>query len=166
MYKVELLAEAFNLDSLKLNIENGCDAVYIGDELKNFSIDELKKSVEYAHNRDKKVYVSLNKIPHENDINEIKRYIKSLIDTGIDAIVVIEPGMLTIVRDVCENIEIHLSDQANVTNYETASFWYNQGIKRVIVSKELSCEEIGQIRLKSPIDMDIEALVHLSLIHI
>ena len=160
MYKVELLAEAFNLDSLKLNIENGCDAVYIGDELKNFSIDELKKSVEYAHNRDKKVYVSLNKIPHENDINEIKRYIKSLIDTGIDAIVVIEPGMLTIVRDVCENIEIHLSDQANVTNYETASFWYNQGIKRVIVSKELSCEEIGQIRLKSPIDMDIEALVH------
>ena len=160
MYKVELLAEAFNLDSLKLNIENGCDAVYIGDELKNFSIDELKKSVEYAHNRDKKVYVSLNKIPHENDINEIKRYIKSLIDTGIDAIVVIEPGMLTIVRDVCENIEIHLSDQANVTNYETASFWYNQGIKRVIVSKELSCEEIGQIRLESPIDMDIEALVH------
>ena len=160
MNKVELLAEAFNLDSLKLNIENGCDAVYIGDELKNFSIDELKKSVEYAHNRDKKVYVSLNKIPHENDINEIKRYIKSLIDTGIDAIVVIEPGMLTIVRDVCENIEIHLSDQANVTNYETASFWYNQGIKRVIVSKELSCEEIGQIRLKSPIDMDIEALVH------
>lgn len=104
MHKVELLAEAFNLDSLKLNIENGCDAVYIGDELKNFSIDELKKSVEYAHNRDKKVYVSLNKIPHENDINEIKRYIKSLIDTGIDAIVVIEPGMLTIVRDVCENI--------------------------------------------------------------
>ena len=91
MHKVELLAEAFNLDSLKLNIENGCDAVYIGDELKNFSIDELKKSVEYAHNRDKKVYVSLNKIPHENDINEIKRYIKSLIDTGIDAIVVIEP---------------------------------------------------------------------------
>ena len=160
MNKVELLAEAFNLDSLKLNIENGCDAVYIGDELKNFSIDELKKSVEYAHNRDKKVYVSLNKIPHENDINEIKRYIKFLIDTGIDAIVVIEPGMLTIVRDVCENIEIHLSDQANVTNYETASFWYNQGIKRVIVSKELSCEEIGQIRLKSPIDMDIEALVH------
>ena len=160
MYKVELLAEAFNLDSLKLNIENGCDAVYIGDELKNFSIDEFKKSVEYAHNRDKKVYVSLNKIPHENDINEIKRYIKSLIDTGIDAIVVIEPGMLTIVRDVCENIEIHLSDQANVTNYETASFWYNQGIKRVIVSKELSCEEIGQIRLKSPIDMGIEALVH------
>ena len=163
MNKVELLAEAFNLDSLKLNIENGCDAVYIGDELKNFSIDELKKSVEYAHNRDKKVYVSLNKIPHENDINEIKRYIKSLIDTGIDAIVVIEPGMLTIVRDVCENIEIHLSDQANVTNYETASFWYNQGIKRVIVSKELSCEEIGQIRLKSPIDMDIEALVHWAL---
>ena len=155
-----LIPIAFNLDSLKLNIENGCDAVYIGDELKNFSIDELKKSVEYAHNRDKKVYVSLNKIPHENDINEIKRYIKSLIDTGIDAIVVIEPGMLTIVRDVCENIEIHLSDQANVTNYETASFWYNQGIKRVIVSKELSCEEIGQIRLKSPIDMDIEALVH------
>ena len=73
MHKVELLAEAFNLDSLKLNIENGCDAVYIGDELKNFSIDELKKSVEYAHNRDKKVYVSLNKIPHENDINEIKK---------------------------------------------------------------------------------------------
>ena len=72
MNKVELLAEAFNLDSLKLNIENGCDAVYIGDELKNFSIDELKKSVKYAHNRDKKVYVSLNKIPHENDINEIK----------------------------------------------------------------------------------------------
>ena len=160
MHKVELLAEAFNLNSLKLNIENGCDAVYIGDELKNFSIGELKKSVEYAHNRDKKVYVSLNKIPHENDINEIKKYIKSLIDTGIDAIVVIEPGILNIVRDVCKNITIHLSDQANVTNYETAIFWYNQGVKRVIVSKELSCEEIGQIRLKSPIDMEIEALAH------
>ena len=163
MHKVELLAEAFNLDSVKLNIENGCDAVYIGDELKNFSIDELNKSVEYAHNRGKKVYVSLNKIPHENDINKIKKYIKSLIDTGIDAIVVIEPGMLTIVRDVCEYITIHLSDQANVTNYETAIFWHNQGVKRVIVSKELSCEEIGQIRLKSPIDMEIEALVHGSL---
>lgn len=160
MHKVELLAEAFNLDSVKLNIENGCDAVYIGDELKNFSIDELKKSVEYAHNRDKKVYVSLNKIPHENDINELKKYIKSLVDTGIDAIVVIEPGMLTIVRDICKNIDIHLSDQANITNYETAIFWYNQGVKRVIVSKELSCEEIGQIKLKSPIDMEIEALAH------
>lgn len=160
MHKVELLAEVFNLDSLKLNIENGCDAVYIGDELKNFSIDELKKSVEYAHNRGKKVYVSLNKIPHENDITEIKKYIKSLIDTGIDAIVVIEPGMLTIVREICDKITIHLSDQANVTNYETAIFWYNQGIKRIIVSKELSCEEIGQIRLKSPIDMEIEILAH------
>lgn len=160
MHKVELLAEAFNLDSVKLNIENGCDAVYIGDELKNFSIDELKKSVEYAHNRDKKVYVSLNKIPHENDINELKKYIKSLVDTGIDAIVVIEPGMLTIVRDICKNIDIHLSDQANITNYETAIFWYNQGVKRIVVSKELSCEEIGQIKLKSPIDMEIEALAH------
>lgn len=159
MHKVELLAEIFNFDSLKLNIENGCDAVYIGDELKNFSVDELKKSVEYAHNRDKKLFVSLNKIPHEKDINEIKKYIKSLIDTGIDAIVVIEPGMLTIVREICENITIHLSDQANVTNYETANFWYNKGIKRVIVSKELSCEEIGQIRLKTPIDMEIEVLV-------
>ena len=160
MHKVELLAEVFNLESLKLNIENGCDAVYIGDELKNFSIKELKQSVEYAHSKDKKIFVSLNKIPHENDINETKKYIKSLIDTGIDAIVVIEPGMLTIVRDVCEDIAIHLSDQANVTNYETAIFWYNQGVKRVTVSKELSCEEIGQIRLKSPVDMEIEALAH------
>ena len=93
MHKVELLAEVFNLESLKLNIENGCDAVYIGDELKNFSIDELKQSVDYAHSRNKKVFVSLNKIPHENDINETKKYIKSLIDTNIDAIVLIEPGM-------------------------------------------------------------------------
>ena len=160
MHKVELLAEVFDLDSLKLNIENGCDAVYIGDELKNFSIDELKQSVEYAHGRNKKVFVSLNKIPHENDINQTKKYIKSLIDTNIDAIVLIEPGMLTIVREVSKDITIHLSDQANVTNYETAIFWYNQGIKRVIASKELSCEEIGQIRLKAPIDMEIEALAH------
>ena len=160
MHKVELLAEAFDLDSLKLNIENGCDAVYIGDELKNFSIDELKKSVEYAHDRGKKVFVSLNKIPHENDINEIKKYIKSLIETGIDAIVVIEPGMLTIVKEVSKDITVHLSDQANINNYETAKFWYNQGIKRMIVSKELSCDEIGQIRLNCPVDMEIEALVH------
>lgn len=160
MHKVELLAEAFDLESVKLNIENGCDAVYIGDELKNFSINELKQSVEYAHSKDKKVFISLNKIPHENDINEIKKYIKSLIDTGIDAIAVIEPGMLTIVKDISKDIAIHLSDQANITNYETATFWHNQGVKRIIASKELSCEEIGQIRLKSPIDMEIEVLAH------
>ena len=163
MHKIELLAEGFNLNSVKANIESGCDAIYIGDELKNLSIDELKQSVDYAHSTDKKIFVSLNKIPHEQDINETKKYIKSLIDTGIDAIVVIEPGMLTIVREVSKDITIHLSDQANITNYETAVFWHNQGIKRVIVSKELSCEEIGQIRVKSPIDMEIEALVHGSL---
>ncbi len=160
MHNVELLAEAFNLDSLKLNIDNGCDAVYIGDELKSFSIEELKECVSYAHNKNKKVFVSLNKIPHEIDIKEIEKYIKSLIETGIDAIVIIEPGMLSIVRSVCKDIDIHLSDQANITNYATANFWYNQGIKRVIVSKELSCEEIGQIRVNTPIDMEIEALAH------
>ncbi len=167
MHKVELLAPARDLEELKANISNGANAIYIGGEVfgmptekDDFSKDDMIKGIEFAHKRGSKVYVVVNIIPHNEDFIEVESYLKELEAIGVDAIVISDPGMLTIVKNTIPNMEIHLSDQANTTNYVTAKFWFEQGIKRVVVSRELSCEEIAQIRAKTPLEMDIEAFVH------
>ena len=167
MHNIELLAPARDLDELKVNINNGADAVYIGGEVfgmksqnKNFCNAEMIEGIEFAHDRERKVYVVVNIIPHNEDFVAVETYLKQLEEIGVDAVIISDPGMLTIVRNTIPNMEIHLSDQANTTNYVTAKFWYAQGIKRVVVSRELSCEEIGQIRANTPLDMEIEAFIH------
>lgn len=160
MHSVELVAPAKNLEELKTFMNNGADAIYVDYMNNKISWDELQSSVEIAHKVGKKVYVSINVVPHNSHFNEIEDYLKKLEGINVDAIIITDPGMLTIAKNIIPTMEMHLSDQANVTNYVTASFWHKEGIKRVLVSKELSCDEIGGIRANTPIDMDIEVYVH------
>ncbi|MGL5754280.1 MAG: peptidase U32 family protein [Paraclostridium sp.] len=167
MNKVELLASAKNLNSLKIALENGADAVYIGGDsfgidaiTKKFSSEDLQNGIKFAHEKLKKVYVAVNVMPHNEDFKELKEYLLNLEKLDIDGIIVSDPGVLTIVKNIVPNIKIHMGQQANVTNYNSANFWYEQGVKRIIVTSELSVDEISMIRAKTPLDMEIEAFIH------
>lgn len=167
MNKIELLAPAGDLERLKIAITYGADAVYIGGEFfgmraaaKNFTKEDMAEGVAFAHERGKRVFVTVNVIPHNEDFEGIEEYLLGLEEVGIDAVIVSDPGVLSIVKEVIPNMEIHLSTQANNTNYLSAKFWYKQGVKRVVMARELSFKEIKEIRDKIPADMDIEAFVH------
>ncbi|MEF9991122.1 MAG: peptidase U32 family protein [Romboutsia sp.] len=167
MHKIELLAPAGDLEKLKEVIASGADAVYIGGEIfgtkssiNYFSKENMIEGVKFAHERGKKVYVYVNVIPHNEDFMNLDEYLLELKECDVDAVVIGDPGVLGEVQRVLPDIEIYLSDQANTTNYVTAKFWYNQGIKRVALSKELSLDEIAQIRAKTPLDLELEAFVH------
>lgn len=167
MRKAELLAPAGDLEKLKMAIIYGADAVYLGGEAfglrkasKNFSIEQIKEGVDFAHERGKKVYVTLNIVPHNKDLVGLEEYVTSLYNINIDAVIVSDPGMYTIIKKTVPEMEIHISTQASVTNYETIMFWYNLGAKRIVLARELSFEEIKEITSKIPEDLDIEAFVH------
>ena len=160
MHNVELLATVDNLKELKGVIDCGADAVYISYKDGEEFLKNLNEGIEYVHNKNKKIYVAIEVVPHNRHIKKFEENLAQIGELGIDAIVITDAGMLTIVKKVIPNIEVHLSDQANITNYMTANFWYNQGVKRVLVSKELSFDEIGTIRAKTPLEMDIEAYIH------
>jgi U32 family peptidase len=166
MKKIELLAPAGDLEKLKTAIIYGADAVYIGGEKfglraasKNFTDEEMKEGIEFAHSRGKKVYVTCNIIPHNMDFNGVEEYFKSLETLGVDAIIIADPSFLSIAKSVVPNMELHLSTQANTTNYMTAQFWHNQGIQRIVSARELSMKEIKQIKEKCP-TLEIEMFVH------
>ncbi len=167
MTQIELLAPAGDLEKLKMAILYGADAVYLGGErfglraaAKNFTMEDIREGVEFAHSRGKKVFVTVNMIPHNEDFEGLDEYLKELEEAGIDAFIAADPGVIMKIKEVTPNMEIHLSTQANNTNYMSARFWYNQGIKRVVVAREMSFEEIKTIRDNIPEDMDIEAFVH------
>lgn len=167
MKKVELLAPAGDLEKLKMAILYGADAIYLGGEAfglrkasKNFSIEQIAEGVQFAHERDKKVYVTLNIVPHNKDLVGLEEYLLELNSVNIDAVIVADPGMFMIVKRTLPNMEIHISTQASVTNYETIMFWYNLGSRRIVLARELSFEEIKEITSKIPEDLDIEAFVH------
>lgn len=167
MKKVELLAPAGDLEKLKMAIIYGADAVYLGGEAfgmrkasKNFSLDGIREGVEFAHERGKKVYVTLNIVPHDKDMEGIEDYAKELEAVGVDAFIVSDPGMFTVIRRTTPDMEIHISTQASVTNYETIMFWHSLGVRRIVLARELSLDEIMSIAAKLPQDMDIEAFVH------
>lgn len=167
MNKVELLAPAGNLEKLKMAIMYGADAVYIGGQkfglrasADNFSLEDIKEGLEFAHQRECKVYVTVNIIPHNEDLEGLPEYIKQLDELGIDAVIVSDPGIFDIVRENAPDMEIHISTQANNTNYSSAMFWYRHGAKRIVTARELSLEEISEIRAKTPEDLDLEAFVH------
>ncbi|ABN52242.1 MAG TPA: U32 family peptidase [Hungateiclostridium thermocellum] len=167
MKKVELLAPAGNLEKLKMAVLYGADAVYLGGEefslrayAENFTLDELKAGVEFAHSKGKKVYVTINIFPHNDDLKKIPEYIKEVAGIGVDAIILSDPGILSIVKEIAPDMEIHLSTQANNTNFMSARFWHNHGVKRIILARELSLEEIREIREKTPDSLELEVFVH------
>ena len=167
MKKIELLAPAGDLEKLKMAILYGADAVYLGGEAfglrkasKNFSIDQIREGVIYAHERGKRVYVTLNIVPHNDDLQGLEEYVSSLNDIDVDAVIVSDPGMFMIIKRTVPNMEIHISTQASITNYETIMFWYNLGARRIVLARELSFKEIEEITSRIPEDLDIEAFVH------
>lgn len=167
MRKPELLAPAGNLEKLKMAIIYGADAVYMGGEAfglranaDNFNKEQMIEGIKFAHDRGKKVYVAANIIPHNSDLEDFPKYVNELNQIGIDAIIVSDPGILSIVKEIAPNMEVHLSTQANNTNYKSAAFWHNFGVKRVILARELSFDEIKEIREKSPQSLELEAFVH------
>lgn len=166
MKKIELLAPAGDLEKLKTAIIYGADAVYIGGEKfglrtasKNFSEDEMKEGIQFAHDRGKKVYVTCNIIPHNEDLDGVSEYFKYLSDVGIDAIIVSDPAFIQIAKQVAPDMELHLSTQANTTNYMTAKFWQQHGISRIVSARELSLDELKTIKEKCP-DLEVEMFVH------
>lgn len=165
--KVELLVPAGSLEVLKVAVDYGADAVYIGGQAyglrakaDNFSIEEMKKAVKYAHAKNAKVYVTANIFAHNYDIEGMKAYFEQLKDTGIDAVLVSDPGIFMLAKGTMPDMELHISTQANNTNYLTYNFWYNMGAKRVVTARELSLVEIKQIREHIPEDMEIESFMH------
>lgn len=165
--KPEILAPANSLEVLKTAVEYGADAVYIGGEMyglrakaKNFSAEDMKKGIEYAHSRGKKVYVTANITAHNRDLEGVRTYFHELKDIQPDALIISDPGVFSIAREVCPEIDIHISTQSNNVNYMTFRFWKDQGAVRVVTARELSLEEIGDIRDNIPEDLEIETFVH------
>jgi len=163
----ELLIPASSLEVLKVAVIYGADAVYIGGEAfglrakaKNFSLEEMKEGVAFAHAHQVKVYVTANILAHNQYLAGVRQYFEELKEVWMDALIISDPGIFTIAKEVLPQTEIHISTQANNTNYGTYQFWYRQGAKRVVSARELSLEEIREIRANIPEDMEIETFVH------
>lgn len=167
MRRVELLVPASSLEVLKEAVIFGADAVYIGGDVyglrakaKNFSSDDMREGVEFAHERNVKVYVTANILAHNEDLPLAYEYFKELKDIGVDALIISDPGVFTIAKEVWPEVEIHISTQANNTNYGTYNFWHKLGAKRVVSARELSMDEIKELRNNIPDDLEIETFIH------
>ncbi len=163
----ELLIPASSLEVLKTAVIFGADAVYIGGEAfglrakaKNFSMEDMKEGIQFAHEHNVRVYVTANILAHNGDLPGVEEYFKELKEIGPDALIISDPGVFMIAKRVCPEIEIHISTQANNTNYGTYRFWYELGAKRVVSARELSMKEIKEIRSNIPDDLEIETFVH------
>ena len=162
MKKPEILAPAGNLDKLKTAIDFGADAVYLGGSklnlrafADNFTNEEIEEGVKYAHDRGRKVYVTLNVIPHNEDFEGLSEYVKELYKLKVDAVLVSDPGILAVCKEAAPELEIHLSTQANNVNWRSAKFWHDLGVKRIVLARELSLKEIREIREKLPESCDL-----------
>ncbi len=165
--KPELLLPAGDMETLKVAFHFGADAVYLGGtrfglraKAGNFSPDEMRTAVEYAHSLGKKVYVTVNIYAHNGDLEGLPDYFEELSDIGPDAVLISDPGVFSVARRVAPDVPIHISTQANTTNYEAARFWYDAGATRVVTARELSIEEIRGLRQHIPADMEIESFIH------
>ena len=170
MRNIELLVPASSLEVLKVAVIFGADAVYIGGEVfglrakaKNFSMEEMAEGIKFAHDHNVKVYVTANILAHNYDLDGVRQYFKELNEMKPDrpdALIISDPGVFMIAKEVCPEIERHVSTQANNTNYGTYQFWYGQGASRVVSARELSLKEIKEIRAKIPDDLEIETFIH------
>lgn len=165
--KPELLIPANNLEVLKTAVRYGADAVYIGGEAfglrakaKNFTREDMEAGIAFAHAHGAKVHVTVNILAHNYDLDGVEKYLHELKEIGPDALIIADPGIFTMAREICPEIEIHVSTQANNTNYQTYLFWHRLGAKRVVSARELSLREIAEIREKIPEDLEIESFIH------
>ena len=165
--KVELLLPAGGLDTLVTAVQYGADAVYIGGQrfglrakADNFSLEDMKQGIKYAHENGVKVYLTVNIFAHNDDIKAVGAYFDEIRDIGLDAVLISDPGLFMLAKEHMPEMELHVSTQANNTNYETFKFWYKMGAKRVVCARELSLKEIAEIRQNIPEDLEIEAFIH------
>ena len=167
MRETELLIPAGSLEVLKTAVIYGADAVYIGGEAfglrakaKNFSNEEIKEGIAFAHEHGVNVYITANILAHNDDLPGVEAYFEELKEIKPDALIISDPGVFSIAKRILPEMEIHISTQANNTNYGTYQFWYAQGAKRVVSARELSLAEIREIREHIPEDMEIESFIH------
>ena len=166
-HKPELLMPAGSPEVLRTSVRYGADAVYLGGEAfglragaKNFTLEEIREGAAFAHARGVRVYVTANILAHNADLPGVRDYFVELRTTGIDAVLISDPGVFDIARDVMPEMEIHISTQANNVNYGTYRFWHRLGAKRVVAGRELSLAELREIREKMPPELELEAFVH------
>ncbi len=164
---LEVLAPAGDSERFYSAINYGADAVYLGAKSfgmraspDNFTFEQLKEAVEFAHSKNVKVYLTCNTLPRNNEIPEFEEFIKSAQNCKIDAVIVADLGLLALIKKYTPDMEIHMSTQTGIVNYETANQLYNMGVKRAVLARELSLDEIAEIRAKIPKDMEIEVFVH------
>lgn len=163
---IELLAPAGDLERLKMAIYYGADAVYFGGKRfglrasVGLSLDEIKMAVDFIKKHGKKAYITINIFPHNDDLKGLPEYVETISKIGIDAVILSDPGVFSIVKEVAPDMEIHISTQANNVNYKSANFWYKHGAKRIVLARELSLSEIKEIREKTPDSLELEAFVH------
>ena len=165
--KPEVLAPAGNLRGLKTAVDYGADAVYCGGKAfgmrsapRNLSLEDFEEGSQYAHERGARVYVTCNVLPRNAEIEELREYLGQLKDTGVDALIVTDIGVMMAARRIAPNLEIHISTQAGVTNYLAANALYELGAKRVVLAREMDLQAVRDIRANIPDDMDIECFVH------
>lgn len=171
MLSLELSSFAKDLQGLKGALECGADSVYIGGQTfgmdtisHKFSMEDLQEGINFAHERNKKIYVTISLLPHNNDFVKLEEYLLKLNEMKVDGLILCEPGTLEIVRRVTPNMKVHMGMQANIYNYETAKFYYDLGVRRVVIAKELALKDIIEIRKNAPLDLEIEAFVHGSMV--
>lgn len=165
--KLEVLAPAGDYERLCAAVDYGADAVYLGGQSfgmraapKNFDGESLKEAVEMCHARGVKVYLTCNTLPRNSELPHFEQFMEDAVNSGVDAVIVADLGLLAMVKKFAPNMEIHMSTQTGIVNYAAANELYNMGVKRVVLARELSLEEIAEIRAKTPADLDIEAFVH------
>ena len=164
--KIELLAPAGNITKMRTAFLFGADAVYAGIpdfslrvRINDFSLDTIAEGTEYAHSFGKKMYVTVNIFAHNKHVDRLPRYIKQLKKIGVDALIASDPGVINTIKNIWPEAEIHLSTQANCTNWQAAKFWYDQGVARVILGREVTLDEIKEIKKRVP-KLDLEYFVH------
>ncbi|MEG2881306.1 MAG: U32 family peptidase [Christensenella sp.] len=164
---IELLAPAGNIECLKTALYFGADAIYMAGKsyglrafANNFTDDELVQAVEFTHAQNKKIYITVNSILWNRDLAQLEPYLRFLSEIGVDGIIVSDPAAIMTVHQAKLPLAVHISTQANTTNYLSASFWYEQGARRIVLSREVSLEEIAEIRANTPKSLELEAFVH------
>ena len=163
----ELLCPAGNFEKMKAAILYGADAVYLASDMfgmraaaDNFTLEELETATEYAHARGVKIYVTVNTMPHTNEYARLKKYLTEYDRIGVDALIISDLGVFMLAREIIPNMEIHISTQASIVSADTAKAWYNLGAKRVVLARELSLDEINEIRRNTPKELELECFIH------
>ena len=163
----ELLCPAGNFEKMKAAILYGADAVYLASDMfgmraaaDNFTLNELEEATEYAHARGVKIYVTVNTMPHTNEYLRLKKYLLEYDRIGVDALIISDLGVLTLARELIPNMEIHISTQASIVSADAANAYYKLGAKRVVLARELSLDEINEIRRNTPKDLELECFIH------